>query len=236
MAFGAATLTGWIVLAVLTVCLGLVLVHVLMPVHGLARADEHLNDWLAAHRSGRLNTLSEVGSHIGDVPAIPAIVAIAVATAAILRRFRVAAFLTAAIVVEVATYRVASLLVHRDRPSVPRLDVLPANESFPSGHTAAAVAVYASLALVISSWTPRRWVAALAWTLAVLLPLAVAASRMYRGMHHLSDVASGALVGTGALLVALLAVRACGAAKDARDGQALRLPAREVGKTREVRA
>src|SRR5438874_6892299 len=36
VAFGAATVGGWIVLAALTVCLGLVLVHLLMPIHGLA--------------------------------------------------------------------------------------------------------------------------------------------------------------------------------------------------------
>jgi len=221
VAFGAVTVAGWIVLAALTVCLGLVLVHLLMPFHGIAGADEGLNDSLAAHRSGWLTTLSEVGSRIGDFPVIPAVVALGVVAAVLARRFRVAAFLAGAIVVEVATYRVASLLVHRDRPSVPRLDVLPADESFPSGHVAAAVAVYACLALLIASWSPRRWVAVLAWTLAVLLPVVVAASRMYRGMHHLSDVTAGTLVGAGAVLVAVLAVRAAGAAKrEGRDRRA----------------
>ncbi len=46
----------------------------------------------------------------------------------------------------------------------------------------------------------------------MLLPVIVALSRLYRGMHHLSDVVAGVLVGIGALLIALLAARACDAA------------------------
>jgi undecaprenyl-diphosphatase len=91
---------------------------------------------------------------------------------------------------------------------VPRLDHLPTNQSFPSGHVAASVAVYVALALLVTSRFPQRWVRLAAWTLAVLLPLAVAISRMYRGMHHPTDAASGVLVGIAAVAVSLLAIRA----------------------------
>jgi undecaprenyl-diphosphatase len=57
-----------------------------------------------------------------------------------------------------------------------------------------------------------------AWSLAVLLPLVVAASRLYRGMHHLSDVVAGVILGCLALLVALTAARAAGAADARRVG------------------
>jgi undecaprenyl-diphosphatase len=77
---------------------------------------------------------------------------------------------------------------------------------------AASIAVYGALALLISSRARRTWVTVTVWSLAVLLPVIVALSRLYRGMHHLSDVCAGALVGIGALLVALLAARACEAA------------------------
>ena len=48
-----------------------------------------------------------------------------------LRRWRVGGLIVGAILVEVATYRVASLIVHRERPRVPRLDHLPVNQSYP---------------------------------------------------------------------------------------------------------
>ena len=105
-----------------------------------------------------------------------------------------------------------SLVVPRDRPHVQRLEDLPANASYPSGHTAASIAVYAGLVLLLTSAIPNRRLRIAAWVAAVVLPLFVAFSRMYRGMHHPLDVAGGALVGVGAVLVLLFACRAAEAA------------------------
>ena len=66
---------------------------------------------------------------------------------AIARRWRIAAFAVFVLVVESATYRVTTLVIHRDRPDVHRLENLPVNASYPSGHTAASVAVYSGLVL-----------------------------------------------------------------------------------------
>ena len=79
------------------------------------------------------------------------------------------------------------------------------------GHTAASIAVYGGLALLLTSAIPSRALRRLAWGVAVVLPLIVAASRMYRGMHHPLDVAGGVLVGVGAVLVLLFACRAAAA-------------------------
>ena len=43
--------------------------------------------------------------------------------------------------------------------------------------------------------------------LLLALPVVVAASRLYRGMHHPSDVFFGGLMGVSALAIAVLAVR-----------------------------
>ena len=50
----------------------------------------------------------------------------------------------------------------------------------------------------------------------LVLPVFVAMSRMYRGMHHPLDVAGGVIVGIGAVLVLLFACRAAAAAAAAR--------------------
>ena len=181
-------LLGYIVVAAATIALGFLLIDVLVPVHAIGHNDEAVNTWFASHRDGTRNDASFVGSSIGDIPVLPVLVTLVVIVAALLRRWRVAGFLLGAILIEVATYRIASLIVHRVRPTVPRLDHLPVNQSFPSGHVAASVAVYVSLALLVTSRFPQRWVHVVAWALAVLLPLTVATSRMYRGMHHPTDV------------------------------------------------
>ena len=222
--FGLTTLLGYLVLAALMIGLGFLLVDVLLPIHAIGHDDEAVNEWLASNRSASLSDASYVGSMIGDIPFIPALVIVTALGAAILRRWRAFAFIVGAILVEIATYRGTSLIVHRERPTVPRLDPehLPVNQSFPSGHVAASV--YVGLALLISARVRDRRLMIPVWILAIALPLIVAASRMYRGMHHPTDAASGALMGLAALAIALFAVRAAGEAarlrSHAADGKA----------------
>jgi membrane-associated phospholipid phosphatase len=221
LVFFLTTLAGYVMLAALTVGLGFLLVDVLLPVHAIGHSDEAVNDWLASHRSPGLSDASYVGSMIGDIPFIPAVVILTALGAAIMRRWRIVAFVLGAIAVEVATYRVASLTVHRQRPAVPRLNPehLPLNQSYPSGHVAASMVVYVGLALLVSSRLhDRRWKIPL-WALAFALPLVVAFSRMYRGMHHPTDAAAGLLIGLAALAIALFAVRAAGEAARARSSR-----------------
>jgi undecaprenyl-diphosphatase len=211
-AFVVVTLVGFVILAALTVLVGWLLKTYALHEHGLGHADEHVNVVLSHHRTPSRNDISYWLSAIGDVYALPAIVALTAIAAMVLRRSRVAAFIVAAIAVEAATYRVATLLIHRERPEVPRLDKLPVDASYYSGHTAASVAVYCGVALLVTSLVRNSAVRVLVWAVAIAIPLLVAASRMYRGMHHPTDVAAGLLVGIGCLLVAVTAARASGAA------------------------
>jgi undecaprenyl-diphosphatase len=66
--------------------------------------------------------------------------------------------------------------------------------------------------LLLTSAFPRGGWRVAAWIVALLLPVFVAASRMYRGMHHPLDVGAGVLIGVGAVLVLLFACRAAGVA------------------------
>lgn len=210
--FAVVLLAGYALLLATTIAVGLLLLHVVLSLPGVSGADEELPDAFAAHRSDLLDGLSLGGSLVGDLPLLPLLVTVAAVVAAWRRRWRVAAFIVAAGLLELATYRAASLLVHRDRPDVPHLDDLPLSQSYPSGHVAASLAVYGGLALLLTTRWPRRWVRVVCWSLAVVLPLIVALSRLYRGMHHPLDELAGACMGVGAILVALVATRAYGEA------------------------
>jgi undecaprenyl-diphosphatase len=214
LVYALTTLVGWLLLASAMIGLGFLLVDVVLPVHAIGSNDEAVNGWLAAHRTPSLSDASYVGSSIGDIPFIPALVILVGLGALILRRWRVLAFVAGGILLEVATYRVTSLVVHRQRPTVPRLDPdhLPVNQSFPSGHVAASVVVYIGLAMLISAKVRSRGAAIALWIVAIALPLVVAGSRMYRGMHHPIDATAGVLMGLAALAIALFATRAAGAA------------------------
>jgi membrane-associated phospholipid phosphatase len=220
VAFLVVAVAGFVLLAALATLGGWALETYLLPEHGVGHADEHVNVWLSHHRTQSRNDVSFWLSGIGDVYAIPAVVALTALVAAIRRRWRVAAFIVTAIAVEAATYRVATLLIHRERPRVPRLDHLPVNASYYSGHTAASVAVYCGVALLLTAWIRGTGARVAIWAVAVAIPLAVAFSRMYRGMHHPTDVAAGMLVGIGTLIVATTAARAARASEAARAGRA----------------
>jgi membrane-associated phospholipid phosphatase len=218
LAFLVALLAGFVVLAAASVVLALFIVHVVVSGSGLGLvgADEALPEALAEHRTGALTTLSEIGTEAGGSPVLPILVGIVAIAFAFMRRWRIAAFAVFVLTVESATYKVTSLLVPRDRPSVHRLEDLPVDASYPSGHTAASVAVYAGLVLLLTTTISGTLRKGLAWTAAVLLVTFVAFSRMYRGMHHPLDVIGGVMIGIGAILLLVFACRVAGAAAERR--------------------
>ncbi len=218
LVFFLALLAGFLLLAAASILLALFVVHVLVSGSGLGLegADESFIDTLAGERTGTLTTFAEIGSQVGGAPVLPILVGIVALVCAYFRRWLIAAFAVFVLTVESATYRVTSIVVPRDRPSVPRLEHLEADASYPSGHTAASIAVYAGLVLLLTTRFTSSLKKALAWTAAILLVTFVALSRMYEGMHHPLDVAGGIFVGIGAILVLLFACRAAGAAAQRR--------------------
>jgi membrane-associated phospholipid phosphatase len=90
------------------------------------------------------------------------------------------------------------------------------NASYPSGHIAAAIAIYGGIALLVSSRLASRKARVAVWTFALLIPVYVAFARMYRGMHHPLDIAGGVLIGVAALSAIVLVSRASGLATRVR--------------------
>ena len=215
--FLATIVAGYALLVAFTVAVGLLLTGLLVPVHGFEKWDNDLNRWLAERRTPVLTDLSWLGSTLAGGLVIPAVVGVLLLVFVVRRSWLLAAFTLFVISLESGAYRATTLVVHRDRPPVHRLEGLAPDASFPSGHIAATVALYGGLLLLFASWVGRRWFSTLAGTLAVGLVLFVGWARMYRGMHHVTDLAAGVLMGLLALGVAVFAARAATAAADARD-------------------
>jgi undecaprenyl-diphosphatase len=135
----------------------------------------------------------------------------------VLRKWRLAAFVVFALAVESASYRATTLVVHSHRPRVARLENLPVNAGYPSGHTAAAIAVYCGLALLLTSRFTSSVLRVSAWTIAPAIVVFVAVARMYRGMHYPLDVAGGVVVGIAAVVALVFACRTAGAAAELQE-------------------
>jgi membrane-associated phospholipid phosphatase len=212
--FALAMLAGLVAIAVVSIGLGFLVTGVLEHVWGIGAAGERVNVWLAAHRTSSRTEASLIGSIVAGGVVLPIVVGSIALVCAALRKWRIAAFAVFALAVESGTYRATTLVVHSHRPRVVRLENLPVNASYPSGHTAAAIAVYGGIVLLLTSRFTNRVFQTFAWTFALAMVTFVATSRMYRGMHHPLDVAGGVVVGIAALIVLVFACRTAGAAAE----------------------
>ena len=215
--FLVALIGGYVVLVAGMVVLGLALTKLLLPIGGFSEWDEGVNDRLAEHRTANLEHLSWIGSTFAGGLVIPCVIAFFLAVFLALHHWRLAAFVLFVVAIESGGYRLVSLIIPRERPTVPRLESLPVNESYPSGHTAASLALYGGLLLLLISRVRSTTLTIVAGIVIVAIPLFVGWARMYRGMHHLTDTAAGVLLGIGALVVLLFATRAAGATAERRD-------------------
>jgi undecaprenyl-diphosphatase len=205
-------LLAFALIASVSIAAGLLVTTVLLHVHGVAGDDESLPLFFAHHRSTGLTDASLVGSIMAGGVVLPIIAAVAALVALVTKHWRLAGFLLFALALESGSYRATTLVVHRDRPQVHRLEQLPVDASYPSGHTAASIAIYGGIALLLTSRIKNRGARIAIWAVAVLIPVFVAFSRMYRGMHHPIDVAGGVLIGVAALSALVLVSRAAGSA------------------------
>jgi membrane-associated phospholipid phosphatase len=206
----AVTIALWITLVAFMTLVGKILTEILVPHLGVGLAERSYNDWLEDHRAPLREDVSWVGSTVSGGLVLPLVVAVTCISLAFKRWWRLAAFFLTAILIEVTAYRAIVALVPRERPDVQRLEDLPILHSFPSGHVAASIAVYGSLALVAAARLRHsRWRYA-AYAFGVLMPLLVAGSRMYRGMHNPTDALAGVLMGCLAVVIAIFVARVAG--------------------------
>jgi undecaprenyl-diphosphatase len=191
----AAAVVGLVLgafLAVEAVLLGLGLLVTRGLAHSALHRDEiAFEDDVLAHRTTWWNHVTSFGTVLGATETVIALTAVGCLVLA--RRGhgpRLPAFLALAVAGETTLFVLASMVIDRLRPGIPHLDGAPPTSSFPSGHTAATVALWCGLALGLARTHPGHPLRVLSWVLAVVLPAFVLSSRLYRGMHWPTDVAA----------------------------------------------
>ena len=95
-------------------------------------------------------------------------------------------------------------VVARSRPVLPDPVAHAGGYSFPSGHALNSFVILVAFVLVVLPAIPRRWHAAL-WGAAAGAVLLVGFARVALGVHYLSDVVGGWLIGAGLLAVTVIA-------------------------------
>ena len=202
--FRGSTLRAWLVWLVLLTGvgagIGLLIVGPLDRSIGVL--DRNVSSWFGANRTAGWNDVTWFGSTLADsYVKIPAAIILSGIFVFRWQRWTEAALLGGALIPESTAFVAMSFIVDRSRPAIEQLASIPPTGSFPSGHTAAAVVLCGALALIVLAHSANRIVRVVVGTAAVLVPVVVAVSRAYRGMHFVSDVAFGALLGAVSLYV-----------------------------------
>jgi membrane-associated phospholipid phosphatase len=174
-----ATATG---LALTVALLAVVVVGI-----GIAR-------WAGVHTGTAAFRMLEFLTALGSTPVI-IVVALAGASFGWWKRrdISIPFFFTLVVVGQLAASNLIKFAVERVRPDLGPLGPL-GTPSFPSGHSTAAAATYAALALVLGRDRTPRARSVLAG-IAVGIAVAVAGSRVLLGVHWFSDVVAGLALG-----------------------------------------
>jgi undecaprenyl-diphosphatase len=177
---------------------------------GETRTDERLAEWLHGRATEPLTDVFRAITRLGNFITLFAVTLVAVVIFWRRRERIDAAFVALAALGAQVLSTGMKLGFRRDRPFFPDPLATESTFSFPSGHALVSLAVYGSIALVLA----RRWSShtqrALLLGATALLVIAIGFSRLYLGVHFLSDVLAGYAAGAAwlAFLYVVLEVRA----------------------------
>lgn len=176
---------------------------------GIVVADDPVARWLVEQRQPSTTAVMRIVTTAADAWFV---VALVVAVTLLLwlrdRPWREVLLLPVACGGAALIVTVIKVAMARPRPMIGEVVATASGFAFPSGHSAQAVACYGALAWLAAHLTSTRTVTVLAWSSAVVVAVLIGASRLYLGVHWLSDVVGGWLLGAAWLTVAVSAAAA----------------------------
>ena len=154
-------------------------------------------------------TLSRAATALGDAVTVTTLTVVVCLALLVGRRRVMAVWLAVTVAGSALLNTLVKVSLERTRPPSAEQLTSAHGFSFPSGHTQAATVFYAALVVVVG-WRvfhpTQRW-ARLTAAAAVVVAVAVGASRVLLGAHWPSDVLGGWLLGCAWIAVATLVLR-----------------------------
>lgn len=154
--------------------------------------------WMVEHRSGAATSFFTAVTALCNPLTVVLVTAIVgVALLAVRRELTVR--LVGCVAGAWVTATVVKLVVGRSRPPAADRLIVVAEYSFPSGHATQSIALWTSLAVisvVLATPQSRSLVRAAAGAAAFVVAVSVGVSRLYLGVHWLTDVVAGWIVGS----------------------------------------
>lgn len=169
---------------------------------GVFGPDQAVLDWMVDHRTDAWTAVMKAVTTLGNTVTLTVIVVAVSAVLAGLRQWRLAALVGFGSLAAGAVMVGLKNLFERERPPLPDRLLELSTYSFPSGHAMSSTVVYGLIA--VAMYQCSGWVRAHRWVLAAapLLVGAIGITRIYLGVHWMTDVLAGWAF--GAIYVAVL--------------------------------
>lgn len=153
--------------------------------------DQAVLDWMVDHRTDTWTALMKAVTTLGNTATLTVISLVVAVVLAGISQWRLALLVGFGSLVAAAIMVGIKESVQRPRPPLPDRLVDLSTYSFPSGHAMSSTVVYGLIAVAAyrcSGWVrAHRWVLVAAPTLAALIGI----TRVYLGVHWMTDVLAG---------------------------------------------
>jgi membrane-associated phospholipid phosphatase len=172
------------------------LLHEVLHNHGIALFDDPIANYVATHRIAWLTECLQAITYLGSDVILTVVVIVG---GLFLYRqtssWRPLFLLSASAIGASLLHTVLGPAIGRQRPTADWMTISATGQAFPSGHASESTAVYGALAYLLCKIEMPWRVKLLCLTAGALIPLLVGVSRVYLGVHWLTDVIAGWALG-----------------------------------------
>lgn len=146
-----------------------------------------------------MDTMMIFITYLGNWQAIVGLGVVALAVLWSLHKKREAGFLIIALISGEIIKEFLKLIFHRERPDESLALIQESGYSFPSGHAFMSVIFYGMICYFVYQACKNKWQKVILLIATAVLVFLIGYSRIYLGIHWISDVLAGWLIG-GAML------------------------------------
>lgn len=155
-----------------------------------------------ASRTPAMNTFMTGASWLFDPKrAIVLALAVAVAVWWFIKKVMNALYILGSVALSTTNSFIIKHVYERPRPEEALRLITEDGFSFPSGHATAVTALFVSLVLVLTTTRVGRRLRYLLWAAALALIVFICVTRLYLGVHWVTDVIGGFSVGLGSSMI-----------------------------------